>query len=401
MIKRGNFYKNLKMKKNNINLDERIKKIIYLFMFLICLSFVSSFSGSGSGTLADPYQITSWSQLNETRNNLTANYILMNNLNSSSVGYSGIGSDWQPIGNYSDYPTHVFMGSFNGNSNTISDLVINKPYTDYVGLFGFTFGNISNIGVIDVNCVGLQYVGGLVGYSKGTISNSYVMGDVSGNSLVGGLVGYQAFGGGINNSYSTGNVTGEIGIGGLAGANGAVIFNSYSTGNVEGITTVGGFVSSGPPGGPGMNEAFTSYWDVEISGIGLSGDNENGATGKTTAEMQTQSTFTDWNFFNVWAIHPNNYPILAWQDTNITGCRNLTVAGLTYNLQNNIGSDNSTDCLIIQADGVTVNGRGYTISGNVDARGANVGDNAFTSLVLNNVNAVSYTHLTLPTKRIV
>jgi hypothetical protein len=63
-----------------------------------------------------------------------------------------------------------------------------------------------------------------------------------------------------------------------------------------------------------------SFWDVNSSGQEVS----DGGTGKTTAEMQTMSTFTDagWDFVgevingpnDIWKIcEGTNYPKLSWQ----------------------------------------------------------------------------------------
>jgi len=42
----------------------------------------------------------------------------------------------------------------------------------------------------------------------------------------------------------------------------------------------------------------------------------DGGTGKTTAEMKQQATFTDWDFDTIWRINDsdnNGYPFLSWQ----------------------------------------------------------------------------------------
>ena len=62
-----------------------------------------------------------------------------------------------------------------------------------------------------------------------------------------------------------------------------------------------------------------SFWDTQTSGMTTS----EGGTGKTTAEMQTQNTFTDagWDFVgedvngtdDIWDIEGTNYPNLSWQ----------------------------------------------------------------------------------------
>jgi len=71
------------------------------------------------------------------------------------------------------------------------------------------------------------------------------------------------------------------------------------------------------------------FWDVETSGIGIAGDDNYGATGKTTEQMQTESTFTDanWDFdvVPVWRMpfQAIGYPMLGWQKDipgDFTGC---------------------------------------------------------------------------------
>jgi len=52
-----------------------------------------------------------------------------------------------------------------------------------------------------------------------------------------------------------------------------------------------------------------SFWDIDTSGQATSA----GGTGKTTVQMQTQSTFTDagWDFVEIWNIGENQtYPFL-------------------------------------------------------------------------------------------
>jgi hypothetical protein len=194
----------------------------------------------GDGTIGDPYQIASWTYLNNTKLNLTAYYILTANLSSSTPGYAGIGNNWTPIGDN----VNKFTGNFNGNNNTISNLTINLPATKYVGLFGSTKGNISNVGLINANISGSNYTGGLVGYQlDGTIDNSYSTGSIDASSYVGGLVGLSN--GDFSNSYSTASVSGVSFVGGLSGNLNRIISNSYTTGSVAGSGNyVGGLVGS-------------------------------------------------------------------------------------------------------------------------------------------------------------
>ena len=61
-----------------------------------------------------------------------------------------------------------------------------------------------------------------------------------------------------------------------------------------------------------LGEIIDSFWDIETSGQTTSA----GGTGKTTAEMQTESTFTDagWDFVSIWWIFEGaGYPKLWWE----------------------------------------------------------------------------------------
>lgn len=54
---------------------------VYFFLTLNVISF----SGNGSGTEADPYQITTVEQLQEMNDELDAHYILMNDIDASDT----------------------------------------------------------------------------------------------------------------------------------------------------------------------------------------------------------------------------------------------------------------------------------------------------------------------------
>jgi len=194
--------------------------------------------------------ITNAHQLQLMALNLGASYTLANNIDMSELtrasGMWNTSTGFVPIGNSST----AFTGAFDGLGHTLTGLYINRPTTDYVGLFGYTKGSsaIQNVGLIDVNITGRNYVGGLVGYNSGSITNAYNTGAVNGSSYAGGLVGRNYLGS-ISNSYSTGNVRGTGNyVGGLVGYNySGTISNSYSAGTVTGkgggiISAVGGLV---------------------------------------------------------------------------------------------------------------------------------------------------------------
>ena len=145
---------------------------------------------------------------------------------------------WTPIGSAAF--NERFNRVFEGNDFTISGLYINRPRSPNVGLFGVSHSEIKNIGLLDVNIIGRNNVGGLVGWrSSSAIINSYTSGTVSGRNSVGGLAGFNN--GSILNSYTSVAVTATAEtVGGLVGVNRGSILNSYASGAVSGVSHVGG-----------------------------------------------------------------------------------------------------------------------------------------------------------------
>ena len=187
-------------------------------------------------------------------------------------------------------------------------------------------------------------VGGFCGIgtmSSEIVSNCYAAGAVSGADKIGGFIGF----GSAINCFATGNVTGTSKVGGFVGYGGAG--NSYAMGEVIGFAEVGGFVgkmnsdisycySIGKAFGNSYTNGFCGkledgvfegcFWDVEVSGIGSSGDLNIGALGKTTAEMQARQTYidADWKLeykrgfssreviVPEWYMAEGSYPQLYW-----------------------------------------------------------------------------------------
>ncbi|WP_167848811.1 GLUG motif-containing protein [Methanolobus halotolerans] len=236
----------------------------------------SAFSGGGSGTEADPYQISNVAELQNMSLDLSANYTLINDIDASDTVNWNTGDGFDPIGDSSN----KFTGTFDGNEFIISNLTINRSGERYVGLFGYTAGSfITNVSLEKTNVTGGDYhVGGLVGYnSGGSINKSYSMGNVTGTNYVGGLVGTNRDGT-INTSYSTGNVTGTDNVGGLVGENwDASINQGYSTCNVDGDSDVGGLVGWNE----GSGVVTQSYSTGSVTGSsdvgGLVGTNYGGS----------------------------------------------------------------------------------------------------------------------------
>ena len=202
------------------------------------------------------------------------------------------------------------------------------------GLIGSAYGNVSNSyalgnvdGDVDNSSTGNDNLGGLVGYQySGSVSKSMALGDVTGTTKLGGLVG-RFDGTSISNSYANGNVTGsyygdtadEVGnyyIGGLVGFAKGSLSETYTSGIVKGIE--GEPVYTGCMVGyvNGSLSVTNSYYDKSKCNLGIDGG-ENavilaGTPEKTTAEMQSQLTFENWDFENTWSIKNNSYPFLQF-----------------------------------------------------------------------------------------
>lgn len=132
------------------------------------------------------------SDLDNIRNNLSGNYILMNDIDFSADDFSEAGQfyndgkGWSSIGN-SETP---FTGTFDGNGYCINGLSISGGITEsmYVGLFGYNKGCIKNTTIIGqitgTHASNTVYVGMIAGYSEGTIENCKSVGAISMESTI-------------------------------------------------------------------------------------------------------------------------------------------------------------------------------------------------------------------------
>ena len=145
------------------------------------------------------------------------------------------GKDWTPIG--TDYD-NSYKGTFDGGGHTITGLTFTTN-DEFAGLFGWLnrAGTVKNVVMEGVQITSNQIyggsIGGVVGYSWGTIENCSVSGSVSGTVYVGGVVGAQ-IGGSITGCSSSATVKGTVDVGGVAGQtnSSATLTACYATGNV-------------------------------------------------------------------------------------------------------------------------------------------------------------------------
>ena len=166
---------------------------------------------------------------------LGKNYVLMEDIDLKDI------TDFTPIGTDEN---NAFTGKFSGNGHKITNLTINKPDEDYIGLFGYSNGTIMNVGIEGGSVTGKVSVGGVCGWNNfGTISNCYNTGNVTGNdnnSYVGGVCGYNCVGT-ISNCYNRGTVSGSGNcVGGVCGfTTGGTIANCYFDSTVYNGNAVG------------------------------------------------------------------------------------------------------------------------------------------------------------------
>lgn len=292
------------------------------------------------------------------------NYTQMASFDASAASAWNGGAGFNPIAN--------FTGTFNGNGFVITNLTINRPTEDYVGIFAQNRGVINGLKIADSSFTGRTYVGSIAGYNQGTIyrSQSYRLNNSSnqvvGYSKVGGLAGYNSSVGVISQSYAISNVStnfnsASASVGGLIGYNAGSVVNCYARGTVSGPASSGiagliaynispanvsnSYAASTITSNIGSGLIYSqsslpsnSFWDTQVSGKAGS----SGGTGTTTAGMKTLSTFSNagWDFSSVWSLQPaenDGYPyLLAGAPSyvsliiNRTGQGTTTVDGSTY-----------------------------------------------------------------------
>ncbi len=272
---------------------------------------------------------TTGTDLQGMNGGLSGNYALGSNIDATATSTWNANAGFLPVGN----STTRFTGTFDGLGHTISNLTVDRPTTNDVGLFGQAASGtaIRNVGMVGGTVRGQNRAGGLVGLNYGTLSNSYTTGSVTitGPFPAGGLVGRNR--GTVNNSYATGNISGGTtggNVGGLVGSNYGTITNSYATGNASGTSQIGGLVgvnygsgtistsySTGSVSGTSRvgglvgNNAGpvnNSYWNTTTSGQATSA----AGAGLTTAQMQTATNFTGFNFTTTPGASGNNWVIV-------------------------------------------------------------------------------------------
>ena len=187
------------------------------------------------------------------------------------------GKDWTPIGTGYD---NSYKGTFDGGGHTITGLTFTTN-DKYAGLFGWLnkAGTVKNVVMEGVQITSNQIyggsIGGVAGYSWGTIENCSVSGSVSGTVYVGGVVGAQ-IDGSITGCSSSATVKGMVDVGGVAGQtnSSATLTACYATGNVIiEIDPVKNIFGGGLVGFNGGNDVLACYATGNVTSTGSSTGN--------------------------------------------------------------------------------------------------------------------------------
>ena len=230
------------------------------------------------------------------------------------------------------------------NGGTVQNCYSTGSVTTATNVAGGLLGSLGSTGKVSkcysnaaVTATGSasSNIAGFIGNTTATtptIDQCYCTGNVTNNNTTGsnntaGFIGLLT--GSISNCYATGNVSSTSGgrAGGFVGGTGTLdttsFSNCYSTGSIT-CPTVGGFVGYYNKGS--FTNCFfdsTTFGSTNACGTYVTSA-PTGITAKTTTELKTQSTFTNWDFVgettngtnDYWGIDAtknNGYPYMAWQ----------------------------------------------------------------------------------------
>lgn len=258
---------------------------------------------AGDGSEENPYQVSNAEQLDAVRNDLTAHYIQVADIDMSGYEWSPIGTGYgggsvlPPFGSPST-ENIPFEGEYNGNNYKITNLSITENEHDTVGLFGLCSENskIENITIENLSitvdksstdyveqwengAVNAVSVGGIAGRCESIISNCKVSGNIEvincNSAYVGGITGN----GGVLDSVNYADIyvlsnrdsrytnDGDVQCGGITGYPGAVfgaVERCTNYGNIDAIS--GNFMYCGGISGEyGAIKKCVNYGDVNGS----------------------------------------------------------------------------------------------------------------------------------------
>ena len=218
------------------------------------------------------------------------------------------------------------VGKNNGDNTMISNVAnygvaVTGGYNNIGGIIGYSYGDLTIVSVANsANVTGKSYIGGIIGYSRNTTSNITKVrnaGSISANgSYVGGILGASA-GATIKDAGNSGDVSGNRVVGGIIGLsliNPSPIDDSYNYGDIiesspyDEIGAIVGAIYSASAN-LDMNDCY--YLTASYGALGVNLNNvatvTDNSTEITLEEFKIESTFTGLDFVNTWSmgtLHP-------------------------------------------------------------------------------------------------
>lgn len=296
---------------------------------------------NGSGTAADPYQISipyHLFLLAELINNPEDNpeyrncyYIQTADIDLQNEKFTPIGVFYGEDGKTLTGDA-IFSGNYNGNYHSIYNLNIDYE-KKYTGLFGRISNleakcSVSNLNVYGSISSASSCVGGIVGeIGYGAIvENCSFTGDLNAADLVGDIVGFICAGGTITNCYFNGSITSDNSAGGIvatahigknAASKDAVIKNNYCVGDEIIANTSRGVMNAIIDSEKIENSIIceNNYYLNTIADTAAP-DDITGCTSLTLDEMKTCADMLGSPFVNNTDETINDgYPVFEWQST--------------------------------------------------------------------------------------
>lgn len=155
------------------------------------------------------------------------NYVLQSDIDLSGRNITPIGNEVTP-----------FYAHFSGDGHKISNLIINQPDSDNVGLFGYVSGWLYDIITENGSITGRNNVGGIFGYASGTRGRCVNGNAVSGVRNVGGICGESQTP--VIDGINIGAVTGTENVGAICGSENDNVKNCWYNSDTSGARGIAG-----------------------------------------------------------------------------------------------------------------------------------------------------------------
>lgn len=325
---------------------------------------------------ADTTTISNCTELQAMKGDLSANYQLADDIDCSATGISDTenakydaalyndGLGFEPIGTYS-YDDHyeaitsaMFTGQFDGNGKTISNLYIDRPTTDYVGLFGMlgSGSTVQDFNISSGAITGQNDVGAVAGMAQGDITIDNVTVSINVLGLIGGHSDEDDYG------YCVGGLIGNYE---YLGNTGLTLTNNTIDGTVVGDEAVGGLVGTHTYEWTGNSEDYSLNMNNNTvsAGSGVSGSN---FVGGLIGDVYIYSNTDGVEASLVMDVGPNN-AVLA----DVTGSSDDVgglVGSLYYEDYNNFTFDFNISQSFVQTDVSAGNSNAGGLIGAIDMR---------------------------------